>query len=295
MGNLTVWGAILAAFLCCAMAPAQERGRPADASTCRMRGLAAGTHTVSEQDLLRAYNAQASEIRTLEASAVIRGRSGVANKAYRKESKPSGAMITFRAPGLLRMTGEVPMSAQRSFDLVSDGRAFELLVPDGKGMRLFEGPVDAPAVSANPRENLRPQPLIDALRWPDAKPQTTKSGAPNPPAGTIFVETQNANPLGVSAEVKFDLRAGVVRQLTLRDQQGKVTLQADYDQWQPTSEGGCYPRHMLLTQPEEKTQLELKLVSLFLNQRISGMAFRAIAPPGVPVTQLTAVERETRP
>jgi hypothetical protein len=74
-------------------------------------------------------------------------------------------MLSFLAPNSLGMTGEIPLSGRRTFDLASDGREFRLLVPDGKFMRFLVGPVGAPANSPNPRENLRPQPLIDAFYW----------------------------------------------------------------------------------------------------------------------------------
>lgn len=96
---------------------------------------------------------------------IVRGQSGAEYNVHPRGAQALPALLSFLAPDFLRLTGEIPFSGRRSFDLASDGRELRLLVPDGKFMRFLVGPVDAPATSKNPRENLRPRPLVDALHW----------------------------------------------------------------------------------------------------------------------------------
>jgi len=100
---------------------------------------------------------------------VVSAKGGLEFGSKMRDSRPSPAILTFRAPHCCALTGVVPFSARRTFDIASDGREFRLLVPDGKIMRFFVGPVDAPPISSNPRENLRPKPIVDALHWFPAK------------------------------------------------------------------------------------------------------------------------------
>jgi hypothetical protein len=134
---------------------------PEGVTFCSMPGIApASERSLSDADLLASYNSQAGLIQTVQGSVVVRAKGGPELGSKVRDSRPSPAILSFRAPASLRMTGVVPFSARRTFDIASDGREFRLLVPDGKIMRFFVGPVDAPPVSSNPRENLRAQPFL---------------------------------------------------------------------------------------------------------------------------------------
>lgn len=268
--------------------------------SCSISELMPQSHqALRDEDLMAAYTAQAALVESLEATVIARGKGGAEFKARSGDSRPSPVMIAFRAPASLRMTGEIPFSGQRSFDLASDGREFWLLVPDGKLMRLFAGPVDAPATSANPRENLRPQPVIDALRWPAGTLQrkSEQNRAHSLGARTITLNLMSSPPRDAkTAVVEFDLDRGVVAQLTLNDAAGHAMTTIQYNNWQasPSNRSGiastCFPRRIVVLQPGQDLQLEMKVVSLELNVPIALSKFRLMPPRGVQVTRLSSPE-----
>ncbi len=265
--------------------------------SCSMPGLAPKSHQLmQDEDLLAAYTAQASRVKSLEATVMARAKAGAEYKAQAQDSRPSPVMIEFHVPGFLRMTGVIPFSAQRTFDMSSDGRDFRLLVPDGKVMRFFAGPVDAPVTSSNPRENLRPQPVVDALHWPQGKlwVGVEKGSARQTGLREITLHlAPSTGDSGRTAIVQFDLDRGVVSQLTMNDVAGRTVTQIQYDDWQKIAQesGGieraCFPKRIIIVQPRQDLQLEMKVLSVMLNPPIPPQRFRLMPPGGISVTRLS--------
>ncbi len=205
--------------------------------------------------------------------------------------------LYFRTPAWLRATGTVPFSGRRTLDLFSNGRQFWLLVPDGKSMHLFEGPVDAPSTSTNASANLRPRPLVDALHWESGSLHPVQpSPAGNGATRTIRVDlpAELVSPAR-TADVEFDLKDGVVRQVAMRDASQRLVLQLSYSDWQPAEENNCYPRHIEVEQPLDDRGLDIRIALLRLNGRIDSREFRMMAPIGAPVTHVGDAIAAPRP
>jgi hypothetical protein len=276
--------------------PAAGLGNASDRS-CSIPGLATHSHSmIQDAALVIAYTSQASLARSLEVTLIAHGEAGPEYKARSEESRPSPVMIEFRAPAFLRMTGVIPFSAQRAFDMSSDGRNFRLLVPDGKVMRFIVGPVDAPATSSNPRENLRPQPVIDALHWPIGKLRTGtgKGQAIEKGIREITLDLAPSSQAGErTAIVQFDVVHGVVTQLTEDDAAERTVTSIQYSDWQRIAResGGsdlsCFPKRIVVVQPRQDLRLEMKIISVTLNPPISPDKFRLMPPRGVVVTRLS--------
>jgi hypothetical protein len=278
-------------------AAAQLRPLPEATSVCSMPGIAPDSErSFTDADLLASYNSQAELIQTVQASVVVRAKGGQEFGSKVRDSRPSPAILTFRAPASLRMTGVVPFSARRTFDIASDGREFRLLVPDGKIMRFFVGPVDAPPVSSNPRENLRPQPIVDALHWFPAR--HVSAAAPGW-SGTGNVRALNVVLLGLredsrkTARLEFDLRAGTVTKIDIFDEAQKVVTELHYSNWQQVPVSGkagnsiCFPKQILVNRQVQNLQLEIKTMSAELNGVLASTQFQLIPPRGIPVTRVT--------
>lgn len=261
---------------------------------CRLPGLAPGTRSFSDDELLKAYNAQAGAVESVQASVLVRGQSGAEYKVKPHGAQALPALLSFSAPARLRLTGEVPFSGRRSFDLASDGRELRLLVPDGKLMRFLVGPADAPATSKNPRENLRPGPLVEALHWTRAtavQPMAHSEGED----GHRILEVELAagrNEAARSARLDFDLAAGTVAGLTMLDGARQVVLALRSSDWRTVLGSGdregpvCFPRRMELTEPRQDLHVELKIATLRVNVPIAPTEFRLLPPRGIPVTRL---------
>jgi outer membrane lipoprotein-sorting protein len=190
----------------------------------------------------------------------------------------------------------VPFAARRVFDLASDGHQFRLLVPDGKMMHFIVGPVGAPATSTNPRENIRPQMILEAIRWLSAKRNTQAGAAPEMRDGIesvdVILTTSTNSPL--PAQLDFDLRSGTLARLIIPDPGGKQASEVDYSDWQKVQAAGagdesvCFPRRMYVTQPQQSRILEMKFLSVEVNATIAPAQFQLVPPPGIAITRVGA-------
>jgi hypothetical protein len=270
---------------------------PEGATFCSMPGIAPDLgRSLSDADLLISYNSQAGLIQTVQGSVVVRAKGGPEFGSKVRDSRPSPAILSFRAPASLRMTGVVPFSARRTFDIASDGREFRLLVPDGKIMRFFTGRVDAPPVSPNPRENLRPQPIVDALHW---FPARLANAAVPDGGGNGDVRSLNVVLLGPredsrkTARLEFDLRGGIVSKIDIFDDTQKLVTELHYGNWQQVPASGkpgnsiCFPKQIFVNQQAQNLQLEIKTMSVELNTALVPTRFQLIPPRGIPVTRVT--------
>jgi hypothetical protein len=142
-----------------------------------------------DASLAAAYASQARSIHSLRLFATVRASAG---PEYRIPSQSSAlpVILDFDEPNHLRVRGAVPFVARRGFEMASDGREFELLIPDKGRERFLVGSVDTPPdPAANPRENLRPQlHRCSPLAFPWTGYQFTvegagRSGNPHPRSG----------------------------------------------------------------------------------------------------------------
>ncbi|MGB9029077.1 MAG: hypothetical protein WCC27_03070 [Acidobacteriaceae bacterium] len=288
--SIAAW---LAGLLVSGLAAPTAAAQAAAPLSCSLPGLAPDAkQKPDDAALLAAWNTQAERVHSVEASVALE-----AHSERERTKRPSPALVNFRAPGWLRVTGEVPFSGKRSFDLFSNGQDFWLIVPDGKSERLFTGPVDAPEVSKLPHENLRPRPLIDALHW-----QRGSLSSVQDPRGmgketrTIRLDLPAEAPFPArTAAVEFDLRAGVVNAVAYGDAQQRVVLHVDYDDWRQAEGSSCYPRHIAMNQPLEGQQIDIRIALVRINGRIPGGEFRMNAPIGIAVTHLAGPEGAGHP
>lgn len=270
-----------------------DAANPQAAAACSLPGLAPGSHSFSDDELLAAYNAQADGVESVQASVLVRGQSGAEYRVKPHGAQSLPALLSFQAPAHLRLTGAVPFSGRRSFDLASDGRELRMLVPDGKSMRFLVGPADAPATSKNPRENLRPGPLIDALHWTRAT--ALQLGVAHSEGGHRILGVELATARGEharSARVDFDLASGTVAGITMLDGARHVVLDFRSSDWRTVLGSGgregsvCFARRMELTEPRQDLHVELKIATLRVNVPIPPTQFRLLPPRGIPVTRL---------
>lgn len=289
---------VSAAFVLAQFPSPPPHGSHTSPDTCSMPGLmqSAG-HQLKAHELLDSYNSQASLVHSLEASAIVRVQGGSKYAAKLKDSRPAPVELRFIAPAWLRMTGMVPFSARRPFDMWSDGRDFRLLAPEGKVMRFIVGPVDAPTTSADFRENVRPQAVLEALHWLPAKLENANESPFMKSNETEAIHVELSGPAAAAREkatLEFDLRSGTLSQLEILDEASKVITAIMYSDWQrvPATLGGdgaiCFPKRMLVDQRQQDLQVELKMLSMQVNPQLSPLQLQLFPPRGIPVTRIPA-------
>lgn len=283
--------------------PRSASASPAAPHGCSLPGLSnSGAESLRDAQLLTAYNAQADSVRSLQAYAMVREEVG--SKFGLPANKRSGklaATIQLQAPALLRITGIIPFS-DRGIDLASNGREFRLLVPEKRDARFFVGSVEAPADSPNPKENLRPQPLIDALRWPNGKLANAMEAQPADNTGRkISIQLLTPRGLPRTAEVEFDLRSGTVSSLSIYGPDARLLWVIRYSDWEEVANqatgtvAGCYPRRIELVQHDQDFQLDMRILNLDLNPQIPKARFLLNPPKGVPVVKLSSSGAKSAP
>jgi hypothetical protein len=243
--------------------------------------------------LLAVYNAQVHLIRSLHVLALVRGKSG---KEYGIGDQPRElpAVIDFVRPNLLHMTGALSPTSSRGFEMTSDGQEFRLLIPEEGKKTFLVGPVDAPARSQRPRENLRPQPLLDALSWEEGSLRATagQGTAAGADRQTLEVDLPAGRSGPVTGKIEFDLRSGVVDSLLTYDSSGRVVSELTYRDWRKMSvypdgaPAGCFPRLIHLIGRDGDYELDLHITEIALNPQIPLARFRPSPPRGIPIVRV---------
>jgi hypothetical protein len=245
---------------------------------------------VTAADLFRAYDSQVRLVRTLHMVGSLSGTAyGVA-----RDPLTLAAIIDLVQPDLIRIRGIVQYGGSRAVELTSDGHQFGLLIPEGNGKVFLAGPIDAPPNSTNPKENLRPRPFIEALRWEEGTPRAETSA--DPAASGNRVLTIDVAPTEITpsrkVDVVFDLASGVVSSLTAYDSSGARIFEARYSDWRTATDPSsgvpieCFARHIVLDDLQQDYQVDLRISDLTLNATIPKSYFRPAPPRGVPIKHL---------
>ncbi len=272
--------------------------------SCSLPGLPVNSgRAIAADEFLAAYNAQAARVHSVRGSLMLHSQDESESGGQKKNSRPFPAMLSFKSPAFVRMTGVIPFAGRRSFDLASDGRQFRLLVPEGKAMRLFVGPVDAVQTSSDAKENIRPRMVLEAVSWLPARRKSQADSAPAVRDGMAMMEVEltTSKRSLVPAQLEFDLRTGTLARITIPDADTKSSTAVDYSDWQSAPGAGagdqtiCFPRRILVTQPKETRRLEMRFMSVEVNVAIPFAQFQFVPPPGVAITRLGPATGGARP
>ena len=224
----------------------------------------------------------------------MRGTAGIEYNAGR-EKLELAAIVDLVQPNLIRITGVVPYQGSRAVELTSDGHQFGLLIPEGGNKVFLTGPIDAPPQSENVRENLRPRPFIEALRWDEGTPRAATGAEPADASDTRTLTVDVAsteNTPSRKLDVIFDLAKGVVNTLTAYDNTGGPIFEASYGDWQTATDPSsgvaveCFARHIVLVELQQNYQVDIRITDLTLNPVIPKSYFHPSPPHGIPIKHL---------
>jgi outer membrane lipoprotein-sorting protein len=243
----------------------------------------AAVQTATREQLIENYNRQAEAIQTLNAGVAMKLTSGSAYSGVIEQYHEVNGFLLAARPASIRVIGQAPVIGKNIFDMVSDGKTFEISIPSKH--KFVTGPVNVRRPSSKPIENLRPQHLTDALLWAALPTQST----------VLFEESSEANvryyvltvlraPTGVNRaaesapdfeiaeKIWFDRADLHVARVEGFAAGGVVGSDVRYSDWQPAGERS-YPRQIDIARPGEDYQLAIHINKLTLNAPLAGDAF----------------------
>ena len=243
----------------------------------------AAVQTATREQLIENYNRQAEAIQTLNAGVAMKLTSGSAYSGVIEQYHEVNGFLLAARPASIRVIGQAPVIGKNIFDMVSDGKTFEISIPSKH--KFVTGPVNVRRPSSKPIENLRPQHLTDALLWAALATQST----------VLFEESSEANvryyvltvlraPTGVNRaaesapdfeiaeKIWFDRADLHVARVEGFAAGGVVGSDVRYSDWQAAGERS-YPRQIDIARPGEDYQLAIHINKLTLNAPLAADAF----------------------
>jgi outer membrane lipoprotein-sorting protein len=255
--------------------------------------------TATREQLVERYNRQADAIGTLNAGVAMKLISGSAYSGVIEQYHEVNGFVLAAKPSSIRVIGQAPVIGKNIFDMVSDGKTFEISIPSNH--KFVTGPVNLQRQSGKPIENLRPQHLSDALLWVPIRQQSTvlfeESVESNVRyyvltvlralAGTNAPNNGNEGPADfeIAEKIWFDRSDLHISRAEGFGPAGAVASDVRYSDWQPTVDR-AYPRQIDIARPGEDYQLAIHINKLTLNAPLAGDAFVLKQPPGTDLVRV---------
>jgi outer membrane lipoprotein-sorting protein len=255
--------------------------------------------TATREQLIERYDHHADSIQTLNAGVAMKLTSGSAYSGVIEQYHEVNGFILAARPSSIRVIGQAPVIGKNIFDMVSDGKTFEIYIPSKH--KFVVGPVNLKRQSGKPLENLRPQHLGDALLWaplPQSPVLFEESGESNVRYYVLTVIRQQAvgdSSATVSAtstadweiakKIWFDRSNLQVARVEEFGPGGVASSDVHYRDWQPVGDK-FYPRQIDIARLGEDYQLAIHVNKLALNETIAEDRFSLKQPPGTDLVRI---------
>jgi len=275
----------VAALMCAAVvsAFAQSNSRsPSSAvpASCSLPGLTPGSQP-SVPAMLAAYTSQARAVSSLRAVSEAVATAGARYGSQAAQPRSFAAYLLAERPSWIRMQVDTPVIARRVADLATDGREYRAFIP--REGRFYIGPENGRPNSSNFIENVRLEPLHDALLWPDPSSDTMHA-LPDDPLAIEIDESDGRRRL------HFDFAAGTLAWVEVRDGTSEILATAHYADWKTlAAQDGtavCYPRSVSIEMPRQDYKLEFWFRRLGLNEGMPFARFQIEPPNGIGIVRL---------
>jgi outer membrane lipoprotein-sorting protein len=247
----------------------------------------------SRQDLVRRYDDQAAAIRSLNAAVKLKAETGSAFAGVIKEYHEIDAFLLAERPAYIRVVGQAPVVGTDIFDMVSDGSTFRMYIPSKR--KFLVGPARLERVSPKSIENLRPQPIFDALIWPritTGEPVVIEEeGRAQPPARyyVLSVLRHAGGTLEMDRRIWFDRSDLRVVRVEIFGSAGRLESDVRYSNWSEPAGQVPFPGSIVLSRPHEDYHLAIEIKRVTLNRQIPAARFELKQPAG---TELVEVGRQ---
>ncbi len=259
----------------------------------KMRASTAALKDASLEQLVQSINSNAAKLSSLKATVDI-DSSVLEQKREKVTDNPQVAgYILMRKPEMLRMIGLVPVVHNRMFDMVSNGKNFELAIPV-KNKFIVGSNRQPQKPSPQPMENLRPQHISDALLL---KPIDTEREIPvlensteivkdpkthkdaEQAAYTVLVIDKDENGYFLSRKIVFSRTDLLPHEQFIYDRLGRLVTFARYENFNNYTTI-MFPGIIAIQRPIEGYSITLSIVKMDVNLNLSDEQFTLTQPPG---------------
>lgn len=249
--------------------------------------------TATLDQLVEKINASASRLQTMNATVTIDASAGGERKGKVTDYRQINGNVLVRKPEMMRMIGRVPVVGNHLFDMVSNGRTFELSIPPQNKFIVGSNEMSKPA--ATPLENLRPQHILDALLLKPidyaageiavleqstemVKDAKTKKDAIQQDY-VVLVISKDAKSAYLSRRIVFSREDLMPHEQYLYNHDGQIMTYAHYEKFQDFS-GTMFPTVVDIQRPVEEYAITLNILKLRLNEPLRDDQFQLAQPAG---------------
>src|SRR6201986_4728433 len=245
----------------------------------------------TKEELLDKYNLYAQNVKTVNATVVLKPTAGSKYSGVIEEYHEVKAFLLASPPGSIRTVGQAPVIGTTVFDMASDGETFRVSVPSKN--KFLVGYVTGEFNSSKPIENLRPQHLLDALLWPEIrKEEAVLFEEFDDETARFYVLTvlRGGYRTEILRKIWFDRADLQVSRLQTFAPKGLLVSDVRYSDWQPIdpAQPGAptagpvttFSHNIRIHRPHDDSPLDLQVSKIVLNSDIPAERFKLEQPSG---------------
>jgi outer membrane lipoprotein-sorting protein len=238
--------------------------------------------TATREDLIRRLTDQYNAINSFNATVDMTPETGSVYKGEITDYTDIRAYILYRKPLDIRIIGLAPVVRTKAFDMVSMGADFRILIAP---KNLFiEGRNDAPPVSKNSLENLRPEAFLRSMTVPppDSSRETPLLVDATDEQDSLYVMIiigkSDKGDLMIDRAIFFDRTTLLVSRQKEYDSIGNILSDTRYSDWK-TANHISFPNSIHITRPKDGYGVVITMVKLETNTSITDDKFTLDQPP----------------
>ncbi len=257
------------------------------------------TKDATAEQLVEIVNRTNASVESLKATVTFQVSVGGERKGKVTDFTSLSGYIRLRAPQALRVVGLLPVVHTQAFDLASDGKRFDLVVPHNN--KAYTGANTMEQPSTNPIENLRPAIFFDTMILKPIGPDDlverteltrtrtdpkTKQLLARPEYLLSVVHRRGTGQVLVpDRRVHFDRETLLPSGIDIYDENGNPATRATYGPYASFGDRQ-YPSTITIRRPLDEYQIVIAIQKLTIGEQIADNQFKLTIPPGYTVVQL---------
>ena len=270
--------------------------------TSRLRTIVRASHptaqtllTATKVELIKRLADNYAAVRSFSATVDLTTSIGSVNKGKIKDYTDITAYIDFRKPGDIRVVGILPVVHSTAFHMVADDEEFRVSIPvRGK---FIQGRNDAPAVSLNKFENVRPQTFISGMLVKPINPETDMVVLQDDTTETnasyqLEIIRKSRDDIFIVRQITFDRVNLQITEQREYDESGSIVSLSKYDEFK-VFDNVRFPSHIEISRPKDEYGIVLVVMKMEINNAIDSARFFLARPEnselqvigGTPVAQ----------